>query len=281
MLGRTARADSARGWGRSGPLWSVLGLLCIAGVAPAQEPELLRVERLTDAGDVQEARQALVRWEERFGDSAALELRARAWYLAGRLAEDGAEAELRYLKVVIEAPNSAYADDALLQLARYHFARGDHARSLDHLGRLRREYPTSEHAAGALLWIARGARSHGDSARACAAAEQGLREVPPSDSELARGLEEIRSSCTGGTGAHSVQVAALQDADGARRLAQRLREQGYDAWVREPATGDRLYRVRVGRGLAAAQAQALVERLVAGGYSPFLVTESEGSGGTN
>lgn len=277
---RVARSERGVWSGRIAVLTVISGLLFGLGVASAQEAVTLdRVESLLNAGRVQEARELLARWQEGAADSADAETRAWGWYLAGRLAEDGSRAELDYLKVVIEGSNSPYADDALLRLAEYQFARGEYDRGIDYLARLRRDYPTSEHAAEALLWMARGALSKGDRARACSTAEQGLNEVAPADTALAHGLSEIRSVCVRGGGDQTVQVAALRDVQAARDLAGKLRARGFDAWITGPSPSDSLVRVRVGRGLGATEAQALMERLMEIGYSPFLVRDSSGAGG--
>jgi len=131
-----------------------LGLLMAVALAvpeaAAQETTLLdQAERLAAGGETQEARQALARWEREFGESAPPALRARAWFLAGRLSEEGAEAELHYLRVIIEGSSTEYADDALLRLAQYKYARGEYGRVVEYLGRLRRDYPTSGSARGA------------------------------------------------------------------------------------------------------------------------------------
>lgn len=241
----------------------------------AQDASLLdRAERLADQGDAREARQALAQWEAEASSDALPDERARAWFLAGRLAQDGAEAELYYLRVVFDGSSSRYADDALLRLGQYKYAQAEYSKAIDYLGRLRRDYPTSELAAEALLWVAKAAGALGDSERACAAAEQGLREVPPTDSLLDRSFRDERSRCGESVRRYSVQVAAFQDAAAAQGLARGLLNEGFDAWVLNATERDPLYRVRVGRGLIEAEAQALADRLVQAGHSPFLVSQA-------
>lgn len=250
------------------------------GSALAQEASLLdQAERLADRGAVPEARQALARWESDFGESAPLGERARAWYLAGRLAGEGDEAELSYLRVIIEGSTTPYADDALLRLAQLKYAAGDYAKVVEYLGRLRRDYPTSEHGPEALLWISRAARQLGDTHRACAAAEQGLAELAPGDTLLERSFREEQSACGAAERTYTVQVAAFRDEAAAQNLARELLIAGYDAWVLGASADDPIYRVRVGRGLLEAEAQSLSERLVREGYSPFLVSQPERVGG--
>jgi tetratricopeptide (TPR) repeat protein len=255
-------------------------ILAPLGSAMAQQESLLEeAERLADRGAVQEARQALLRWESDFGGSAPLDRRARAWFLAGRLAERGDEAELSYLRVIIEGSTTPYADDALLRLAQYKYAEGEFAKVVEYLGRLRRDYPTSEHGPEALLWISRAARGMGDTHRACAAAEQGLAELAPADTLLERAFREEQSACGAAERTYTVQVAAFRDEAAAQSLARELLIAGYDAWVLGADADGPLYRVRVGRGLLEAEARSLVERLVGEGHSPFLVAQPERIGG--
>lgn len=255
-------------------------LLLLARAAAAQESSALeRAERHADRGEVEAAREALASWQSEFESSASLNQRARAWYLAARLAEDGATAEFNYLRVVIEGSATTYADDALLRLAQYKYAQGEHSKAIEYLGRLRRDYPTSEHNSEALLWVSKSASALGDAERACEAAEQGLRELPPGDAALERSLREERAACEGAARAYTVQVGAFNDAAASQALARELLARGFDAWVLNATPPDPLYRVRVGRGLIEAEAQTLADRLMAAGYSAFLVSQSSQAGG--
>jgi tetratricopeptide (TPR) repeat protein len=256
-------------------VWLAGLLLAAPSFAPAQDESLLdRAERLADRGDAEAARQALAQWEREVGGRAPLAERARAWFLAGRLAEEGAAAELNYLRVVIDGSTTPYADDALLRLAQYKHAQGEYARALEYLEQLRRDYPTSEHRVAALLWISKSASALGDAESACAAVERGLRELAAGDTLLQRAFREERAACGAALRTYSVQVAAFREAAAAQSLARELLERGFDAWVLEATPRDPLYRVRVGRGLIEAEAEALAERLVRAGYSPFLVSRA-------
>ncbi len=233
---------------------------------------------MADRGENREARQLLARWQSDFEGSASPEQRARGWFLAGRLAEDGAEAELYYIRVIIEGSTTRYADDALLRLGQYKYAQGEFGKVIEYLGRLRRDYPTSEHGREALLWVARAARELGDPQRACSAAEQGLMELAPGDTLMERALLEERAMCGSAERTFSVQVAAFMEEGSAQNLARDLLLAGYDAWVLGATPDDPIYRVRVGRGLIEAEAQALADRLVQQGYSPFLVSQPNRGG---
>jgi tetratricopeptide (TPR) repeat protein len=255
-------------------------VLVWTGTAPAQDSSALdRAEAAADRGEVEAARQALADWASEFGSSAALSQRARAWYLSARLAEDGATAELIYLRVAIEGSATSYADDALLRLAQYKYAQGDYSKAIEYLGKLRRDYPTSEHNSTALLWLSKSASASGDGERACEAVEQGLRELPPGDADLERALHEERAVCGELARTYTVQVGAFNDAAAAQELARDLLARSFDAWVLNATPQDPLYRVRVGRGLIEAEAETLADRLGAAGYSPFLVSQSNPTGG--
>ncbi len=278
------RSDTTtRGWARFALVGAMLlacGPLAKAGSLRAQDLTLLeQAERMADRGEVPEARRTLARWQSDFGESAPLDQRARAWFLAGRLTEDGEEAELLYLKVIIEGSTTPYADDAFLRLAQYKFAKEEFAKVIEYLRRLRRDYPTSEHGPVALLWISRAARKLGDGQRACGAAEQGLLELAPGDTLLERAFREEQATCGAADRAYTVQVAAFRDEAAAQRLARDLLVAGYDAWVLSATPDDPIYRVRVGRGLLEAEAQALLQRLAEEGHSPFLVSQPERGGG--
>ncbi len=259
----------------------VVGLVvALPGMAATQEASLLdQAESLADRGEAREALQALARWESDFGESAPLEERARAWFLAGRLTEGGEEAELHYLRVIIEGSTTRYADDALLRLGQYKYAQSEYTKVVEYLGRLRRDYPTSEHGPEALLWVARASRQLGDADRACSAAAQGLMEISPADTLLERSFREEQAGCNELERTYTVQVAAFRDEQAAQNLARELLIDGYDAWVLSATPGDPIYRVRVGRGLIEAEADALIERLSDAGHSPFLVVQPERSGG--
>lgn len=262
--------------------WGLLACLLVStGTAAAQGSSALdRAEAYADRGEVEAARQALASWEKEAGSSAALSEKARAWFLAARLTEDGATAELIYLRVAIEGSTTPYADDALLRLAQYKYAEGEHSKAIEYLGRLRRDYPTSEHNATALLWLSKSASAMGDVERACEAAEQGLRELPPGEADLELSLQEERAACGQLARTYTVQVGAFNDAAAAQALARDLLGRSFDAWVLNATPRDPLYRVRVGRGLIEAEAEALAERLVTAGYSPFLVSQSTSTGGS-
>ncbi len=259
----------------------VLLSLIQAPGARAQESLLDQVEQLADRGETPAARDILGRWEREYLPQASRDDQARAWFLKARLEEDASQAELLYLRVVVEGSSSRYADDALLRLGQYKYTASEPSKAIDYLARLRRDYPTSEHGPTALLWIARASHALGNSKTSCSAAAQGLKEAAPADTLLVQALDEAQAGCTEAIGTYSVQVAALQDSQAASSLASSLMENGYDAWILNASPQDPLYRVRIGRGLGEGEAQALLRLLEADGFSPFLVSQSAGPKGGN
>lgn len=265
--------------------WLLLGIVVLSLPVPptalSQDiPPLDQVDQLADRGQVQEARRLLARWESDYGGAATAEERARAWFLAGRLAASGEEAELHYIRVVVEGSATAWADDALLRLGQYKYAQDEYAKAVEYLRRLRRDYPTSEHGPEALLWIARTARAMGDPDRACGAVEQAFAELAPGDVTLQRELQAEELECHSTARAfYTVQVAAFKDERAAQSLAGQLLRDGFDAWVLSATPDDPLHRVRVGRDLVEAEARALVQRLSQAGLSPFLVSQADRNAG--
>lgn len=258
--------------------WAPLLLSVWAAQAQVASP-LDRAERALLEGRTAEAREIVARWRQEASDTAAAE-RARGWYLSGRLALDAAEAELYYLRVLLDASDSGYADDALLRLAQYQLALGNPVRAEEYLIQLRRDYPTSELGREALLWLSHAKRHRGEHGAACDAANQGLNELRPGEANLRAALVEALQRCReparppAAGASYSVQVAALSSAEGAQALSERLRQAGFDAWVEPPGTGG-LHRVRVGRGLLEADAQRLAQQLIAAGYAAFLVADGK------
>ncbi len=278
----------AKGLGGSVRFWCGLVAVCLSvssiGVSQAmtqEESALDRAERLANEGEIREARQALASWESEHGELAPLNERVRAWYISARLTEDASEAELLYLRVIIEGSSTRYADDALLRLGQYMYTTQAHDRAIDYMVRLRRDYPTSEHAPEALLWIARSARALGDNERSCAAAEQGLSELAPAaNPDLEIALLEQSRGCRDTEGSYTVQIAAFRDEVAAQNLARELLSMGFDAWVLGATSEDPVHRVRVGRRLIRGEAEALHERLTRMGYSPFIVQQQQPPGGS-
>jgi cell division septation protein DedD len=201
---------------------------------------------------------------------------ADALFWKGRLALTAAEAERVFLRLSVEYPLSPRADEALLLLAQYEHARGNHESATRHLQRLMRDYPESKNIVRAGTMVAPMLFEAGDAAGACSALAAARKNVSASDVELANQIEYSASRCaglaaapptpapkeTGATGAaggsrpaagrtaarggseFSLQVARYTERSQAEAMSKQLGRRGYAARV----VGDRApYFVRVGR----------------------------------
>jgi len=248
------------------------------------------------------------------GDSARallnVELRRRragspefveALYWRARLASTGDSAERDFRRVAIEHSGSAYADDALLQLAQLKLAAGDAAAAYDLAARMRSDYPASELKPRAAFWAARAAFATSEPRTACALLDSARAEAA-ADVEFSNQVEFYRARCA--SLAHAplarettltvgapppppaspptprnaapvpgfeVQVTASRTPAAARSVADRLQRAGWRARV--VAGGDGYHRVRLGPYASrdSADAATRAARRITGG-SPFVVS---------
>jgi SPOR domain len=203
--------------------------LCVCvSVPPAraqQNPVIKAAIQLAAGGNGDSAR-TLVAGElakAKPGDPAYVE----ALYWSGRLAASGDSAESDFRRVAIEYSNSAWADQALLQLAQLAMAAGNGAGALQLAERLRNDYPTSTLRPQAALWAGRAAFDVGDPATACAVLDSARAEAP-SDIEFLNQVAFYHSRCAvvrslqrADTGAAKPAGAAPAHADTARPAAPR------------------------------------------------------------
>jgi hypothetical protein len=131
-----------------------------------------------------------------------------ALYTMGLLAGTEQDRRLYLRRVVIDHTQSAWADDALLQLAQFDYAAGHVDAAVRQLELLLRDYPASPLTAQAALWGARAAGDRRDPTTACRLADVGLSAVG-SDVELGNLLEFQKQRCQGLTAmvAESIHAA--------------------------------------------------------------------------
>jgi DedD protein len=72
------------------------------------------------------------------------------------------------------------------------------------------------------------------------------------------------------TAGYFVQVAAVSKQEDADSLVDALKKKTYPAFVADPVTTDKLFRVQVGPFSDVKEAEAMRARLIADGYSPIL-----------
>jgi cell division septation protein DedD len=122
---------------------------------------------------------------------------AEALYTRASLATTAVDAERDYRRLLIEAPLSARAEDALLQLAQLLQARGDRRGATDHLQRFMLTYAKSPARPRVALSLVRLLFEQGpqQQARACEAFRMGREAIPVESLELRNQLEFYAPRC--------------------------------------------------------------------------------------
>ena len=122
---------------------------------------------------------------------------AEVLYWRGALAATAAEAERDYRRLLIEAPLSPRAEDALLQLANLLQARGDRRGASEYLQRFMLTYANSPARPRVAVSLVRLLFDLGpqQQARACEALRMGREAVPASNLELRNQLEFYAPRC--------------------------------------------------------------------------------------
>jgi hypothetical protein len=246
-------------------------------------------------------REAVRLASEGLGDSARLLLRQRlaalaptdslvpqAAFAAGVVASDRDSAAAYFRRVSVEYSNSIWAPAALVRLAQFAFAAGDHRAVLRVADRARLDYPASVQRAAAAFWGARAHLDLGELTAACALLQQAEAEAGD-DVELANRARFYLQRCvtitTPATApapdtsaaartpvVYAVQVAAVQSPLAADATMRDLRAAGHEPRVLREADG--LFKVRVGRFATRAEAQRVLEQLRRRfGSGPFIVEE--------
>ena len=234
-------------------------LVHVGRPASAQEGTSLgEVEALMAEGRIMEARETLENWWTTRLTTASRMDRQRGIWLRGKLTVDPSLAELDFRRLVLEFPGGPYSDDALFRLGLSAELRGDLRETSGFLESLIREYPSSPRVPEAELWL----RTHAGEVSA----------LPPPTSRPGADPRAVPSTQEE-RGEFSVQLGAFRSLEGARALAEQLREAGYQArLVRTP--GNDLARVRVGRFPFREGAEALARDLEGQGFDVTLVTDA-------
>lgn len=188
---------------------------------------IVRARQLSNAGNDTAARRVIDSlFRATSPDSAAY---ADVLYWRAALAADAADAERDYSRLLIEAPLSARAEDALLQLAKLEQARGDRAAATDHLQRFLLSYPNNPERPRAALALVRLQFEQGQVARACEALRAGRESVPPENAELRNQLDFYAPRCVtvespvASTDSAAAAAAAAADSARADSLARASR----------------------------------------------------------
>lgn len=184
-------------------LRAVCGMALLAVAVHAQQPDtvprtaidtlVLRARRIGESGNVADARR-LLDSALRVAPSGSASY-AEALYWRGALAPAAVDAERDYRRLLIEAPLSARAEDAMLQLAQLEQARGDRRGASDHFQRFMLSYPENPARPRVAVSLVRLLFEQGQTRRGCDALGMGREAVPAQNLELRNQLEFYAPRC--------------------------------------------------------------------------------------
>jgi hypothetical protein len=274
----------------------ILGLLSAlptGRLAAQSDPRLVAAVRLAQDGYGDSARAQVKKVMD--ATPAAQPLYAEAVYTAGLVAGTAAEMERQLQRVAVEFNGSAWSDDAILKLMQMNFARGDFAAVSRTAERLSSDYPNSEVIPQAALWAARAYFRQSNTADGCRWLADGITKADTTDIELRNGLTFLNGRC--GTVAAtdttrtpvapaardtqpavrstqstwSIQVASSSTTALANDAIAKLARDGFPGGYVFPEGA--VFKVRVGKLPARADADALLARVRAKYSSAFVVEE--------
>ncbi len=229
----------------------------------------------------------------------------QALYTAGSVARSGDDMRADFARIVVEYPQSSWADNASLRLVQLEYGSGDMANVVSRVTRMFTDYPASPLIPAAALWGARAAFALQQVQQACDWIGRGLARVGD-DVELRNQLQFAKQRCAVGPGvqlapvvpeslragppptpsrgdttvppigasahAHSpwrVQVIAIADKAIIRRMIEKIKAGGFTAYTVPGPRG--LTKVQAGPFATRAAAEASLERIRrAVGGKPFV-----------
>jgi cell division septation protein DedD len=251
---------------------------------PPRDSALARARSMVTGGEAEAGRKVVDSVLAANANDASMYPEALFW--RGVLAGTAAEAERSYRRLLIEAPLSDRAEEALLQLAQLEASRGNRRAASDHLYRYMLSYGNSEErpARGRVsLWLVRLLFEQPDQmSRGCEAVKLSRDAIPVENIELRNQLEVYAPRCAYAQ-AQSADTATPAPAPpppaSASQAPPRTRPATQAAAPRQAAAGATLYSVQVAaydsREAATRMADVLVSRgldaRVDGRQQPFRV----------
>ena len=218
--------------------------------------------------------------------NASIDL-AEALHWRAVMSENIGEAERDWKRLLVEAPLSARAADALLRLSELEALRGSSQASRQHAERLVTEHSRSPNKSRALLLIANGWFAENNAANACAALAELRTNAASATGEIKLQSDELQRRCAnvpGNVGAtarakpaandigqYSVQLAAYARSADADAMVKRLEGMGITARV-EGTTAP--FRIRTGRYATRAAAVEALGQLTKRGLTGFVAEPS-------
>jgi len=235
--------------------------------SPASDGQLDELETAVEEGRTDGVRPALEAWLADADGASPAEL-GRARYLRARLISHADSARDEFLAIALDG-RSPYGARAWIRLAQLDLARGDPAKAIEALDRLRADYPASPVLPDSWFWSARALEAGGKLEPACDAFDRAVLEARSAgDTDLLERAISASRGCAPGGLRFTIQLGAFSRRSAADALAAEVRRAGFDARV---VSDQGLEKVRVGRFASAEAARALERQLRAAGYSVAVV----------
>lgn len=250
----------------------LLSLGCASGqgldAQSAPSPDRLdELEAAIDAGRTAGVRADLDSWLAGADGAPPAEV-GRARYLRARLISHADSAREELLAIALER-RSPYGARAWIRLAQLDMARGEPARAVEALERLRADYPGHPVVPESWFWTARALETGGRLEAACDVFDRAVLEARSADdTALVERAVSASRGCTPGGLRFTLQLGAFSRRSAADALAAEVRRAGFDARV---VTDEGLDKVRVGRFATAESARGLERKLRAAGFSVAVV----------
>jgi len=277
----------------------------LAGQAPIlpTTPQLQEVVRLAQEGYGDSARAVVARIKIRTQTTDPIF--PEVLFAAATVARTGEEMRNNFVKIVVDYPNSAWADKALLRLAQLDYGGGKYDGTIEKVHRFFTDYPNSNLLPSAALWGARAAFDRQQMQQACDWLTRGI-AAAGSDVELKNQLEFAKQRCALNPGAEfapvvpeslrvksapaardtvttrapapakspaspwRVQVAAIADRAAIARLVQQIERAGFTAYKVPGPRG--LTKIQAGPFATREKAKAALPKVKAAvGGSPIVI----------
>lgn len=119
-------------------LFSAAALVILfVNTATAQEVSIVSHLKSIESGDIDDARSALKDLKDNYPDDPSVK------FLDAVLTTEGLSALAKYNHLLLDHPNSAYADAAVYRIFSYYYSIGSYKQAEEYLDRLKTEYPSS------------------------------------------------------------------------------------------------------------------------------------------
>ena len=191
-------------------------LFLISGKSIAQEVDIVPYLKAIEAGNLGQAREALIDLKEKYPDDTSV------MFLDGVLKENGQEAVVIYQDIVDNHPASKYADAALYRIFSYYYALGLYDTSREKLKQLVNSYPESPYIN---------------------IANQNLSALDSPDVEENRTQGEEKKQSTEETYKYTIQAGAFTNLDNAKRLISEFENGGIYCRLGEKMVGGTTFHI--------------------------------------